>query len=547
MEKMKQCAGPSALNRYKIWLPLFGALMISVGMVVEWWLLRPAPLSPAEKKLREVYELISAKYVDEVSIDSLIELTIPALFNSLDPHTVYIPASEREDADGLIEGTFSGIGVQFRIENDEIVIAEVIDGGPGEKVGLMAGDVIVEIDGEVVADIGIDEAGVRKRLRGDKGTKVKVSVRREGLDDLLDFDIIRGEVPVTSIDAAFMLDKTTGLIKINSFSRNTYQEFLNAVQRLSEQGAEDYIIDLRYNGGGLMGPAVQIANEFLPRGRDIVSTRGKIKALDERIISDGTGSLQDARVVVLVNENSASSSEILSGAIQDNDRGLILGRRTFGKGLVQEPINLSDGSEVRLTIQRYYTPSGRSIQKNYTLGKHDSYNEELLERLENGELMELDSSKINFDLVYKTVGGRLVYGGGGILPDIFVPEDTSRVTNYYADVARRGLLTKFANEYVSLNRKQLMKSKTVESILSQLPPDDIILSSFADYARMNGVAPRWYYINISADLIVTELKALIAYDVLGREAYYKVFRSIDNNLDAALKAIKEGKADAPIR
>lgn len=534
-------------SKLKIWLPFICAAFVAAGMLLHWWLTSYHRLTEGQQKLKNIFDLISEKYVDEVDLDSIIELTIPGLLTNLDPHSVYIPQSDREAVDGELEGSFSGVGIEFRIENDKIVVADVISGGPGEKVGIMAGDKIVEIDGENVADIGIDEAGVRSRLRGEKGSKVRVKVERDNVKDLITFDIVRGDVPMTSLDAAYLLSENVGYVKVNRFARNTYPEFLQAVVQLLADGAEDLVIDLRGNSGGFMEPALLMANEFLPEGRTIVSTRGRDPRLNEVIRSDGNGSLQNVRVVLLVDELTASASEILSGALQDNDRGLVLGRRTFGKGLVQQPIELEDGSEIRLTIQRYYTPSGRSIQKNYTRGHNDDYEEEIFERYRSGEVLSLDSAKINKDHIFKSLNGRILYGGGGILPDIFVPNDTTGTNTYYADVARRGLFQKFANEYVSLNRQQLMKASDLKEFLNMLPSDEILLWSFADYAKQNGVAPRWYYINNSAQIIVTQLKALIAYDVLGRSAYFKIYNRTDNNVEQAVKALKNGQADFPIR
>ncbi|MCH5219290.1 MAG: S41 family peptidase [Muribaculaceae bacterium] len=515
-------------------------------MILEWWLLMPEPLSPGRKKLDEIFELIADKYVDPVDLDSIIELAIPGLLTNLDPHSVYISADNREEVDGELEGSFSGIGIEFRIENDKIVVAETISGGPGEKVGLLAGDRIIEIDGENVAGIEIDEEGVRTRLRGEKGSSVSLKVERDGVDNPLSFEIVRGDVPMTSIDAAYVIDDNIGYLKINRFSRNTYSEFLQSMAQLMTDGAQDFIIDLRGNVGGYMEPALLMANEFLSRGMNIVSTRGRNPAFDETVTSDGNGGLKGSRVVVVVDELTASASEIFSGAMQDNDRGLVVGRRTFGKGLVQQPIELEDGSEIRLTIQRYYTPSGRSIQKTYKRGQNTEYEEEIFERYRSGEMMSLDSAKINFDLMFNSIGGRQLYGGGGIIPDIFVPNDTVGTNSYYVDVARRGLIRKFANEYVSLNRPQLMKATDVNELIKLLPSNDILLWSFADYAKMNGVAPRWFYINNSAKLIVTQIKALIAYDILGRGAYYKIYNSIDTNVREAVDALKAGKADFPI-
>lgn len=534
-------------GRYKVWLPLIGALLIVFGMFVEWLIIRPVELSPGEKKLREIYGIITDKYVDEVSIDSLVELTIPSMLSSLDPHTVYLSAKDRQAADEELDGSFCGVGVQFRAEDGRILVAEVISGGPSEKVGILAGDYIVAVDGEKLPPMTFEESeGLKKKLRGEKGTHVVITIERPGMDGTIDFDVVRDEIKVTSVDAAFMLDKTTGYIRLNRFARDTYAEFLQAIGGLDAKGATDYVLDLRGNVGGYVAPALLVANEFLDGGNTIVSTRGRNPELNETVRSDGLGSHHDAGLVVLIDGFTASASEIFSGAMQDNDRALIVGQRSFGKGLVQEPINLKDGSELRLTIQRYYTPSGRSIQKSYKLGQADKYNDELFERYSNGEIFELDSTKFDRNLVYKTRTGRSVYGGGGIIPDIFVPNDTSEITTYYADVVRRGLLQKFATEYVGLNRASLQKAASVREMLRLLPSDDILIGSFADFARMNGVAPRWYYINISRKLIVNQLKALIARDVFGISGYYEVYSRIDVDVRTALDAIRSGKADSPI-
>ena len=534
-------------KKFRIWMPFVAAAMIGIGMLIEWTLLRPDEEDPAQKKLQEVLDIISQMYVDEINMDSLVELTIPSLLQSLDPHSVYIPASQREGIDSELNGSFSGVGIEFRLENDTIIVAEIIAGGPSEKVGLMRGDRIIEIDGVDITTLGIDEEGVRSRLRGEKNTKVNVKVLRGDNRKPLSFDIVRGDVPVTSVDAAYIIDENTGYIKVNKFSLTTYHEFLQSLAQLVTDGARDFVIDLRGNTGGYMEPALLMANEFLPPGMTIVSTRGRDPQMNEIVLSDGQGRLSNSRLVVIVDELTASASEIFSGAIQDNDRGLIIGRRTFGKGLVQQQIDLEDGSEVRLTVQRYYTPSGRSIQKTYKPGQNEEYEAEIFDRYMSGEMMGIDSTKINFDLIYNSVGGRKLYGGGGIIPDIFVPNDTLGSNSYYADIMRNGLLQKFATEYVSLNRNNLMKTKNFDEFIKAIPEDNILLWSFADYAKMNGVVPRWYYINKSADLIVTQLKALIAYDVLGRSAYYRVINSIDNNVSQALDAIKNGKADIPIR
>lgn len=543
-------------NPFKIWLPLTAALMFGLGMLLQYTLQQPKPLTPKEKEVKNVvskYEdivkLIQEKYVDEITLDSLFELSVPALLSSLDPHSVYIPADEREDLDNELAGSFGGVGIEFRIENDKIVIAHVISGGPSEKVGIKAGDRIIEINGENVADVGIDEEGVRTRLRGQKDTVVSVKIERDGVKNPITFDIMRGDVPVTSVDAAYMIDDRIGYMKVNRFSRNTYPEFLQALAGLVTSGARDYILDLRGNGGGYMEPAIHIANEFLPGGLIIVSTHGRDANLDETVVSDGMGGLQQARLIVLVDELTASASEILSGAIQDNDRGLIMGRRTFGKGLVQQPIVLNDGSEIRLTVQRYLTPSGRSIQKDYTPGQNQEYMDEIFDRYRSGELQAIDSTKINRELIYKSLSGRELYGGGGILPDTFIKTDTIAPNSYLVEILKNDLIQKFSTKYVSENRPTLMKARDIESLLSMLPNDYELLEQFGNYGQQNQVKKRPYYLHTdkeSSEFILTRIKALITYDILGRNAYYQIINTIDNNIEEAIKALQSGKADFPL-
>lgn len=529
----------------KYWLPIVTAITFVMGTLFGVWLKRTSPLSPSRQKLEEILALIDEKYVDSVDMDSVIEKALPAFLTSLDPHSVYIPVNELEDMNAELEGSFGGIGIQFQVNNDTVCVVEVIANGPSEKVGLMAGDRIVAVDGKPfsVSGQGGDEA-VRNKLRGPKGSKVKLTILRNG--HLKDFDVTRDDIPVNSIDSFYLLDKTTGYVKVSRFGRTTYKEFMNALSNLYHQGAKDYVIDLRGNTGGYMEPSLLMVNEFLPGGKIIVSTKGRNKENDQIILSDGNGAFQNARLTVITDETTASASEIFSGAIQDNDRGLVVGRRSFGKGLVQAPLTLSDGSQIRLTIQRYYTPSGRSIQKDYKLGDRTTYEYEIFERYKNGELQSADSAKINKDLIFYTGTGRKVYGGGGIMPDIFVPNDTTGITGYYVNVANAGLLQKFAYEYCDLNRDALHKVKTVDALLKSLPSDAVLINSFAHFAATKGVPARWYYINLSTPLIVTQLKALIARDVLGISAYYQVYNTIDNNVDRALKLIQSGKADFPV-
>ncbi len=537
------------MKRYKTlkyWLPIITAVTFMLGTLFGVWLRRTAPLSPGREKLEEILTLIDGQYVDSVEMDSVIEKALPSFLASLDPHSVYIPASELEDMNVELEGSFGGIGIQFQVHNDTVCVVEVIANGPSEKAGLMPGDRIVAVDGKPmsVSQEGGDEA-VRNRLRGKKGSKVHLTVLRSGKTK--EFDIVRGDIPVTSIDSYYMLDKTTGYVKVSRFGRTTYKEFINALSELYHKGARDYVLDLRGNTGGYMEPAIMMVNEFLPAGQIIVATKGRNKENDQIVLSDGHGAFRSARLAILTDEITASSAEIFSGAIQDNDRGLIVGRRSFGKGLVQAPLNLSDGSQIRLTVQRYYTPSGRSIQKDYKLGDRSSYEYEIFERYRNGELQSADSVKLKKDLMFKTGMGRTVYGGGGIMPDVFVPNDTTGITGYYINVLNAGLLQKFAYEYSDLNREALHKVKDANALLKSLPSDGVLISSFAHFAATNGIPARWYYINLSTPLIVTQLKALIARDVLGLSAYYEVFNKIDNNVNRALQIINNGQADFPIR
>ena len=526
-------------SRLKIWLPLLGALLAVGGMWVGYLLADGDRLSPAQEKLNTIFELIEDEYVDEVSPDSLIEMTIPELLKNLDPHSVYIPAKDFDRLGRELDGSFYGIGIQFQIMNDSICVVEVISGGPAERVGVMAGDRIIAVDGKVIGkDVNNDD--VMSMLRGDKDTKVRISVKRANSKKPIEFEIVRGEIPSVSIDAAYIMDGNIGYIRISKFAANTFSEFLQSMVTLAADGAESFIVDLRGNSGGLIDQAILMANEFLEPMRTIVEVKGRNPHDDANWLADGTGSFTDQPLVVLVDEFTASSSEIFAGAIQDNDRGLIIGRRSFGKGLVQRPVMLPDSSQIRLTVQRYYTPSGRCIQKDYTRGNNDNYEHEIIDRMEKGELFSADSVKFEGKDISQTMAGRTVYGGGGIMPDVFVPSDTAGITSYYIQVANAGLLNKFAYEYADLNRSDLSKAKDVGQLLKLLPSDGILLASFARYASQNGVPQRWYYINISAQLIVNQLKALIARDILGFSAYFEIANTADPAVDKAVKQIREG-------
>ena len=387
---------------------------------------------------------------------------------------------------------------------------------------------------------------VMKRLRGPKGSKVKLGIKRQNSKKLLNFTVTRGDIPVNSVDAYYMIDNITGYVKVNQFGRHTYDEFITAMASLQEDGAERYIIDLRGNGGGFMEMAVLMVNEFLPADQPIVYTRGRYERDNSEVWSDGNGSFQDAEVAVLIDEFSASASEIMAGALQDNDRGLIVGCRSFGKGLVQKEFVLPDSSAIRLTTARYYTPSGRCIQKDYKHGDMLDYEKELVDRYINGELYSRDSMKIDKDQVFTTMYGRTVYGGGGIVPDIFVARDTSGITSYYIEVANAGLLQRYAFNYCDRHRNSLNQLDGYEQFLATAPSDQDMLTDFANFAQRSGITPRWYYINLSGDAIVTNLKALIARDIYGNKAFYPIINRKDKTVLAALNALNQHKAAFPI-
>lgn len=534
-------------NKIKVWLPLIIAGCLAAGIWIGLYVNRTYRLSEGEKKMSDILEMIHDEYVDEVDVDSLIEQTLPDLLKNLDPHTVYIPASELKEVNSELDGSFSGIGISFTMFTDTITVNEVIPGGPSEKVGIMPGDRIVTINDSMVAGHNIPSTDIMKMLRGEKGTQVKLGIKRANSKKRLMFDVVRGEIPVNSVLASYMIADSIGYIKVSKFGRTTYNEFFTSLVQLASQGAKGYIVDLRGNGGGIMEAAILMANEFLPANAPIVYTRGRNSDDDSAVFADGNGSFPQAELSVLLDEYSASASEIFAGAMQDNDRALIIGRRSFGKGLVQRQTTLPDSSAIRLTVSRYYTPSGRCIQKEYAKGKINQYEHEILDRYDRGEFYDSDSIRQNLDLEYTTAGGRKVYGGGGIMPDVFVPNDTSGITSYYINVFNAGLPQKYAFDYSDRNRERLSRYSDVKTLLRQLPPDEEILQSFVSYASARGVPARWYYINISSKLIVNYLKALIVNDILGSGYSYQVTNIQDNTVLQALSEMKNGHAVVPIR
>ncbi len=529
-----------------IWYPLVISIAIVLGIVIGNYISTKKFTLDKDRKINAVLNLIQSEYVDSIDVKDLVEQAIPAIIGNLDPHSYYIPASDIRAENEKLDGSLSGIGVSFFMMNDTANVDQVIPNGPAEKVGMLAGDRIISVNGESIVGGTLTAEGIRSKIRGEKGTKVRIGVKRNTSKKTLTFTITRDDIPMNTIDVSYMLDDKTGYIKIAQFGKNTYDEFFAALSKLKKDGASRYIVDLRGNPGGYMEMAILMVNEFLEQGELIVYTKGRKEREDIQVWSDDQGSFHDAQVAVLIDEYSASASEIMAGALQDNDRGLVVGRRSFGKGLVQKQIYLPDSSAIRLTIARYYTPSHRCIQKDYTLGDEDDYSKELYDRYSHGELYSADSIKVDKSKIFRTANGRIVYGGGGIVPDIFVPNDTTGITTYYRAVANLGLLQQYVYTYVDINRDQLKNVKTVKQLMGMMPSDDALTYDFVCYARDNGVPMRWYYINLSRSLIARQLRALVIRDVLGSEEFYRYYNRTDNTVNAALKALNDGKGKFPI-
>ncbi|WP_304233615.1 S41 family peptidase [Phocaeicola plebeius] len=497
-------------------------------------------INTSSNKLNALLRIIDDQYVDTVNMGELVEEAMPQILSELDPHSSYIPAKDLEAVNADLKGSFSGIGIQFTIQNDTIHVNSVIQGGPSEKVGLMAGDRIVEVDDSAFVGKIVTNSEAMKRLKGEKGSKVKLGVYRPGEKDLLHFTVIRGNIPVKSIDAAYMINEKVGYIKVNKFGETTYPELLIALAKLNQKNCEGLIVDLRGNTGGYMAAAIQMVNEFLPNNRLIVYTQGR-KSPREDYNSNGTGSNQKMPLMVLVDEGSASASEIFAGAIQDNDRGTIVGRRSFGKGLVQQPIEFSDGSAIRLTIARYYTPSGRCIQKPYEKGKESEYELDLLTRYEHGEFFSADSIKQDETEVYHTRLGRPVYGGGGIMPDIFVPQDTTGMTSYFRMAANRGLIIRYTFDYTDQNRSTLQKYDTPEKMEAYLKGQNL-LNKFAAWAEKKGLKRRNNLMMKSRRLFEMSLYGNIIYNMLGMEAYVEYLNESDKTVLKAVEILEKGES-----
>ncbi|MCH5213809.1 MAG: S41 family peptidase [Muribaculaceae bacterium] len=504
-------------------------------------------LSPQEEKMRTIMALIENEYVDDVSLDSIMEGTFSGLLSQLDPHSVYIPAEDLAAVTDELEGSFSGVGVSFQIISDTVNIIEIVPGGPAESVGLQPGDKILKANDVDLTGAAATTENVYRNLRGEKGSKVTLTIKRRNAKAPIAVAVTRGDVPQTSVDAKYMLSDEIGYVKVSKFARNTYQEFMNALQHLEAKGAKKFVIDLRGNSGGYLEQAVMMINEFLPPDRMIVYTKGKNPVNESYAISNGRGHYLNSEIVVMTDEFSASASEIFAGAIQDNDRGLVIGRRTFGKGLVQNQLPLNDSSAIRLTVARYYTPSGRSIQKEYKLGEGGKYDLDLSQRFAHGEFYSADSIKLDKTKEYSTTTGRPVYGGGGIMPDFFVPEDSTGITNYYISVSNGGMLRDYAYKMADQLRGKIPSNATKAQYLKALPSDEVLLQGFVDYAVTKGVPARWYYIRQSEDLILQQLKAVIARDVVGYNLFVELLNDNDNTVSRAVGALKNGESPVVIR
>lgn len=525
-------------TKLAVWLPVIIASSVALGIFIGNLYIRPKSDSrnyTSLNKINSILDVINKQYVDTVDMNKLIEETIPKIFNELDPHSVYIPAKDLEAVNEDLEGSFSGIGIEFNMLTDTIAVVNVVSGGPSEKAGVLPGDRIITINDTVY--VGKEnQVKIMKHLRGAKDSQVKVGIHRGNNKELIHFDITRGDVSVKSVPATFIVYPGIGYIKATNFGRTTYQEFITSIAKLKAEGAEAFIIDLRGNTGGYMGAAVNMINEFLKEGQLIVYAQGKDFPRND-MLGNGTGTCQEAPLVVLTDEWSGSASEIFAGAIQDNDRGVIVGRRTFGKGLVQSPVELSDGSAIRLTVARYYTPSGRSIQKKYELGGGDEYERDLINRFTHGEFDSADSIQMNDSLLYKTLIGRPVYGGGGVMPDYFVPRDTVGMTSYYSNVMNNGLVYKFAFNYADHNREKLSSFSTYKELYAYLKTQPL-LNDFTTYAATNGIKKRPTLINISHKLITNLIQAYVVRNLFDDNGFYSILLEDDPTVNKAVEIIK---------
>jgi carboxyl-terminal processing protease len=529
-------------NRF---MPLLMAVSVVVGILIGTFYAnhfsgnRLSIINSGSNKLNNLLRLVDDQYVDTVNVNDLVEKAMPQILAELDPHSVYISAKDMQIANDDLKGSFSGVGIEFTIRHDTLHVQNVIKNGPSERAGLIAGDKIVMVDDKPFTGKTLTNEEAMHRLKGPKDTKVKLGIMRGREKTIRNFVVTRGDIPTKSVTATYMLDEKTGYIRLKNFGENTYPELLIALAKLSQQGFENLTIDLRGNTGGYLESAVQIANEFLPKGQLIVYTQGRKQARQE-YRSDGRGSYQQIPLVVLIDEGSASASEILAGAIQDNDRGTIIGRRSFGKGLVQKPMAFNDGSMIRLTIARYYSPSGRCIQKPYVSGDNKDYEEDLMVRYQHGEFFSQDSIK-HTGPAYKTRIGRQVFGGGGITPDIFIAEDTTDVTSYYKQASLSGLIIQFAYDYTDNNRDKLKEYQSLKDLEKYLVKQNMV-EKFASYGEKNGLKRRNLMIQRSHKLLERYIHSRIVYNMMSEEAWVEYINEDDPAIKETLKVFRENKA-----
>lgn len=531
-------------SKIYLWLPLCIAIGIAVGIFIgnsfSNFGVSNSFFKKSDEKLNTVFEYIDKAYVDTVNVSDLVENAIPSILEGLDPHSAYIPAKDMEVQGGEVEGYFGGIGVEFMIQNDTISIVNVIPGGPSEAVGIFPGDRIVYVNDSLFAGKGTTQEKVVRNLRGKIGTKVKLGVKRLTIPEIMDFEVTRAEVPVKSVEVAFMITDKIGYIKIRSFSINTFDEFISAIAKLKAQKCESFIIDLQQNGGGSFEASFLMANEFLKAGDLIVYTEGRAYPRRD-IFADGTGTCQNDQVIILLDESSASASEVFSGALQDNDRALIMGRRSFGKGLVQNQHIFKDGSAMRLTIARYHSPSGRCIQKEYEKGNSQAYSQDILNRFMRGEFDNQDSIKTDHLPLFYTKAGRPVFGNEGIMPDVFVPRDTIGQNSYYIKIFNSGAVREYAFSYVDNNRETLNKFKDwkeANEYLSKQP----LLYNLTTYAESKGLRKRPYLIAESSKLLESQLRALIIRNVYGDDGFYPIILKDDILTNKAIAFLQNNKA-----
>lgn len=526
-------------------LPTLTVIAVALGIIIGMSLSQQAnaqriiiqngQLQFEQSKLDRLVQLMENVYVDEINVDSITDEVMTEMVQKLDPHSAYIPKEDLEMVNSELAGSFSGIGVQFTIQQDTVRIVAVIAGGPSEGVGVLAGDKIVSVDDSAFVGKKMNNEKVMKTLRGPKGTNVKLGIVRPGTAETLFFTITRGDIPVTSVDAKFIIADKIGFVRVNKFGETTYKEFITALAELKAKGADRYIVDLRENSGGYMDQAIRMANEFLHRGEMIVYSEGRAYPRYEAK-ADGTGRFKEVPLVVLIDDFSASASEIFAGAMQDNDRATIIGRRSFGKGLVQQQMPFDDGSAVRLTVARYHTPSGRCIQKPYTMGDQTDYEKELVERFEHGEFYSADSVHYNDTTVYRTKNGRIVHGGGGIMPDVFVGRDTTLNTPYYNKVVNLAFTYQFAYQYTDRHRKELSQFKDWQSLENHLKKQNL-LKEFVAFAATKDVAPNEEQIEKSKPLLNRLLNAYIVRNILGDEGFFPLFERDDEITKKAMEVL----------